>query len=201
MNRAALVVLVAAVAGVSMPAQADPTVTIPPPAEPAQTVTPPDQGAAAQTQTQAAPAPGADPSDRFTFHRVGDAFVRLDTRTGDVAQCDGTVGTLSCKLAPDQRAALDSEIARLQRENAALKKSLLSHGLELPADVTAEAKAPQAPRADAPVPPADVPDVTPRPPKAPSEPDLDRAIAYMKHVWRRLVDMMLDLQRDVQRRS
>ena len=43
--------------------------------------------------------------------------------------------TWSCKVVPDERAALESEIARLQRDNAALKKSLLARGIELPSGV------------------------------------------------------------------
>ena len=38
-------------------------------------------------------------------------------------------------------------------------------------------------------------------PKTPSDAELDRAIAFMKNVWRRLVDMMVDLQRDMQKKS
>ena len=58
--------------------------------------------------------------------------------------------------------------------------------------------------ADAParqVPPANAPDTSAQAPKAPSEAELDRAIAFMKNVWRRLVEMMVDLQRDIQRKS
>jgi hypothetical protein len=35
----------------------------------------------------------------------------------------------------------------------------------------------------------------------PSDAELDRAIAFMKQVWRRLVEMMVDFQRDMQRKS
>ena len=88
-------------------------------------------------------------------------------------------------------AALESEIARLQRENASLKKSMLAKGLDLPGGMTAETR---------PVPPASPsPENTPR--KMPSEAELDRAIAFMKNVWKKLVDMMLDLQRDIQQKS
>jgi len=118
--------------------------------------------------------------------------VRLDSQTGQVSQCGWAATGWSCKSAPDERSALESEIARLQRENAALKKSLLARGIELPGNVTAEA---------APTPPAPVPDAGTGGAKVPSEAELDRAIAYMKNVWRKLVDMMLDLQRDIQRRS
>ena len=38
-------------------------------------------------------------------------------------------------------------------------------------------------------------------PKLPTEADLDRAITFMKNVWRRLVEMMVELQRDIQRKS
>jgi hypothetical protein len=147
------------------------------------------------------PSPGADDSARYSFHRIGEGFVRLDSRTGQVSQCGWSASGWSCKVVPDERAALDSAIARLQFENAALKRSILSKGLELPADVTAVPPTPQARAPDKPTPPASVPDTSPRPPQVPSEADLDRAITYIKNVWRKLVDMMIDLQRDIQRKS
>ena len=143
------------------------------------------------TQNQDAPPPVAD-DGRYTFHRRGEGFVRLDSRTGQVAQCGWSTTTWSCKLVPDERTALESEIGRLQRDNAELKKSLLTQGLELPSGMVAEAP---------PVPPANVPDPSAKEPKGPTEAELDRAFTFMKNVWRRLVDMMVDLQRDVQRKS
>ena len=156
--------------------------------------------AAAQSEPsppQGVPAPGTDDS-RYSFHRMGEGFVRLDSQTGQVALCGWSTPGWSCKLVPDERVALESEIGRLQRDNAALKKSLLSRGIELPAGVVAEAPA------AGPLPPANVPDPSAKPPsepKMPSEADLDRALAFMKHVWRRLVDMMNDLQRDIQKKG
>jgi hypothetical protein len=148
----------------------------------------------APAQNQLAPAPGEN-DGRYSFHRIGDGFVRLDSRTGQLAQCGRGPTGWSCKAVPDERAALESEIARLQRENAELKKSLLSRGLDLPGGVVAQAPVPP------PVPPLNVPDPSRREPKAPSDVELDYAITFMKNVWRKLVDMMLDLQRDVQRKS
>jgi hypothetical protein len=167
--------------------------TPPPPAQNSPAQTAPAPGAPAQS----APAPSAEDS-RYSFHRMGDGFVRLDSRTGQSAQCGWGPTGWSCKLAPDERAALDSEIARLQRENAALKKSMLSRGLDLPSGVIAEAPVPP------PVPPANIPDPSAREPKEPkplSEAELDRALNFVKNVWRKLVDMMVDLQRDVQKKS
>ena len=163
-------------------------------------------GAAAQSQDQAKPEatspqvlqpqpPGE--AGRYTFHRIGDAFVRLDSVSGQVAQCAQAASGWTCAAAPEERAALESEIARLQRENAALKKTLLARGDGLPG-ATAEAR---------PVPPGNVPDPAPgtaKPPgdlKLPSDAEVDRALTYMKNVWKKLVDMMMDLQRDIQQRK
>lgn len=200
MTRIALTVLVAgwsvlagapgAAAQETTSPQATPT---PPPVQGAPAPSAPPQGSPAQS----APAPSAEDS-RYSFHRMGDGFVRLNSRTGQSAQCGWGPTGWSCKMAPDERAALDSEIARLQRENAALKKSMLSRGLDLPSGVIAEA--PVLP----PVPPANIPDPSAREPKEPkplSEAELDRAINFVKNVWRKLVDMMVDLQRDVQKKS
>jgi hypothetical protein len=154
--------------------------------------------AAAEEQTQPQPpqaVPAQPPGDtaRYTFHRMGDAFVRLDSVTGQVAQCSqGPTTGWACAAAPEERAALESEIARLQRENAGLKKTLLARG-DLPGAM-AEGK---------PVPPGTVPDTT-KPPddlKLPSDAEVDRALAFMKSVWKKLVDMMMDLQRDIQQRK
>jgi hypothetical protein len=143
-------------------------------------------------QSASAPESG---DGRFAFHRIGEGFVRLDSRTGQVAQCGWAATGWSCKTVPDERTALESEIARLQRDNVELKKSLLSRGIELPSGVVAEAPA------AAPVPPANVPDPSAKEPKMPSEIELERAISFMKNVWRKLVDMMIDLQRDMQRKG
>ena len=150
------------------------------------------QGAAQPNEATQPPAPD---DGRYAFHRRGEGFVRLDSRTGQVSQCGWSPNSWSCKVVPDERMALESEINRLQRDNAELKKSLLSHGLELPSGIVAEA--PVAP----PVPPATVPDPSVKEPKMPSDAELDRAFSFMKNVWRRLVDMMVDLQRDIQKKG
>ena len=150
------------------------------------------------TQNEAAPPPVPD-DGRYTFHRRGEGFVRLDSRTGQVSQCGWSASTWSCKVVPDERVALENEIARLQHDNAALKNSLLAGGLELPGGVLAEAQP-----APPPVPPGTVPNLSAKEPKGsvmPSEADIDRAFTFVKNAWRRLVDMMVDLQRDMQRKS
>jgi hypothetical protein len=69
---------------------------------------------------------------RYSYNRVDNGFLRLDMRTGEVSMCSAGAGRWSCVPVPDVRRALGDDIARLQRENAALKKMLLDHGLPLP---------------------------------------------------------------------
>ncbi len=148
------------------------------------------------TQPNETVQPPAPDDGRYAFHRRGEGFVRLDSRTGQVSQCGWSTNTWSCKVVPDERAALESEINRLQRDNVALKNSLLAGGLDLPNGAVAE-----TPAAPGPVPPGSIPNLSSKEPKGLTEADLDRAFAFMKNVWRRLVDMMVDLQKDMQRKS
>src|SRR5215831_12249151 len=76
---------------------------------------------------------------RFVFHRSGGGFLRLDLVTGAVASCSQNAADWTCVPGRDERAALDQEIARLQRDNAALKNALLEHGVPLPNDMKADA--------------------------------------------------------------
>lgn len=222
MKRAVFVLVLAGASGLADLARSDPSYNVPGPATsapraaapaPAPATTAPSvmppapapRAAApatspnvpAATASPSTPGPATEEGQRYAFHRVGDKFVRLDTRTGQVAECGWVASGWSCKAAADERTALDSEIARLQQENAAMKKSLLAHGLELPGGIVAG-----VPSQPPPVPPAAVPDTTPpKEPKGPQEADLNGALAFVKQVWRRLVDLMVDLQRDIQRKS
>src|SRR3954462_4855846 len=61
---------------------------------------------------------------RYTLSPMADGVVRLDTRTGAVSNCSDKGNGWACYLLPDERAALDEEIGRLQRENENLKVQL-----------------------------------------------------------------------------
>ena len=69
---------------------------------------------------------------RFTFKQVSDGLLRLDTQTGEVALCSKRAVGWACQALPEDRTALENEIARLQGENAALKRELVARGLPLP---------------------------------------------------------------------
>jgi hypothetical protein len=61
---------------------------------------------------------------RYVFAKQADGFVRLDTQTGEVSLCGQKSVGWACEAAPEDRAVLESEIARLRTENATLKKDL-----------------------------------------------------------------------------
>jgi hypothetical protein len=121
---------------------------------------------------------------RYTFNKVADGFVRLDTRTGEVALCSQRAVGWACQAAPEDRAALEGEIVRLRNENAALKQSLLSRGLPLPPGAVPEM--PGGVGHDN--------DITIR---LPSDGDIDRAVAYMGRMWHRFVDAVARAQRQM----
>ena len=70
---------------------------------------------------------------RYTFSKVAEGFLRLDTQTGEVSVCSQRTVGWACQAVPEDRAVLENEIARLRKENAALKKDMLTRGLPLPA--------------------------------------------------------------------
>ena len=119
------------------------------------------------------------PPQRYAFNRVDGGFVRLDNNTGQVAFCSAQAAGWACELVPEDRAALDKEITRLQDEVAALKQEV------------AVLRAPPPPQ---PVPP----------PAAKNDEfsrnlhkDFARARAYLKRTWQRVVEMIGGFQRDV----
>ncbi len=118
---------------------------------------------------------------RFTFKQVSDGLLRLDTRTGEVSLCSKRAVGWACQALPEDRTALENEIARLQGENAALKRELVARGLPLP-DGT---KGPATARPDQDL-------------KLPSDADLDRALSFLERAWRRLVEMVQNLQREME---
>ena len=61
---------------------------------------------------------------RYTFTAIADGVLRLDTRTGQLASCHNRIAGWSCYIVPDERAALDAEIGKLQGENLGLKSEL-----------------------------------------------------------------------------
>ena len=111
---------------------------------------------------------------RYTFNAVPDGLLRLDTRTGHVSHCSRLDAGWTCKSVPDERAALEREIAQLREENTALK--LAARG-----------------QPDGPRKPGEL--------GLPSDADVDKVMSFMEKVWRRLIEMATTVQRDVEKRN
>ncbi len=140
------------------------------------------------------------PPSRFSFARVKEGFLRLDSQTGQTAFCAARAAGWACEAVPEERAALEKEIARLQDEVTGLKREV-------------------AALREPPRPPADL---APRPPapkdgekhgekdgdksgdltiKLPTQEDIDRATAALQRAWDRVVDMIGNLTKDLTRKA
>ena len=132
--------------------------------------------------------PGAEEPGRYRFATVDDGLMRLDTQTGAVSHCARRPSGWSCEALPDDRTALESEIARLAGENDKLSARVSALQKELE---TARAAPP-------PVPPQTVPNPA-RPPAAtpppegrdlPSDAEIDRMMTFAEKMFRRFLDMV-----------
>jgi hypothetical protein len=143
-------------------------------------------GSALSAAAHAQPSSPEAGDTRFTFHRADDGYLRLDGRSGQVSMCNRRTSGWQCHLIPDERAALEAEISRLQSDNAALKKELLSRSLPLPNGMGSD-----QPGSKSQV----------QRPHLPDDAELNRVMAIMEKIWRRMVEMILSVQRDIQKRG
>jgi hypothetical protein len=131
---------------------------------------------------------------RYTLSPVADGILRLDTRTGAVSTCNNNGTGWACYAVPDERAALDAEIGRLQADNEKLKAQL------------AEREPTITGKIDEPMPKTD--SLKKAEPKVgdstrkieiplPNDRDMDRMMAFLEQAWRRLVEMANRMQKDV----
>ena len=121
---------------------------------------------------------------RYSFSAVADGVLRLDTRTGQISQCSRSDAGWACKVVPDERSALETEIARLQGENATLKQELLARGIPVPG-----VSSPSGAKSGEPA------------LKLPSDAEVDKVISFLERVWRRLIEMGRDVQKQVENKN
>ena len=118
------------------------------------------------------------------FNPVADGVLRLDTRTGQVSQCSRSDAGWTCQVVPDERSVLGTEIARLQGENATLKKELLARGLPVPGVQSPSGAKPGEPKLE-----------------LPSDAEVDKVISFLEKVWRRLIEMGRTVQKDAEKKN
>lgn len=138
---------------------------------------------------------------RYAMSQVSDGVIRLDTRTGAVSNCNNSGAGWACYAVPDERAAYDAEIGRLQAENEKSKAEIEKLKAELASRApTVEGKTDEAlPKSDS-LKKAE-PKAAENPRKIeiplPSDQDMDRVMSFLERAWQRLVEMANRMQKDV----
>jgi hypothetical protein len=100
----------------------------------------------------------------------------------------------ACYAVPDERAALDAEIGRLQADNEKLKAQLdqreptVAGKIDEPLPKTDSLKPPESKPADSGR-KIEIP--------LPSDRDMDRMMSFLQQAWQRLVDLANRMQKDV----
>ncbi len=131
---------------------------------------------------------------RYALSPVADGVLRLDTRTGTVSTCNNTGTGWACYAVPDERAALDVEIGRLQADNERLKAQLadreptVTGKIDEPLPKTDSLKKPEPKVAEGER-KIEIP--------LPSDRDMDRMMSFLEQAWRRLVEMASRMQKDL----
>ena len=143
-------------------------------------------GAAAAACAQSAP---DTDNGRYTLSPVADGFLRLDTRTGAVSTCTSKGGWV-CRVVPDERAALDTEIGRLQSENARLKEQLAQRDQTVTGKIDAPLAKEDSLKKATPSEKAERPRIELELPA-----DTDKLMAWIERVWGQLIDMANRMQR------
>lgn len=130
---------------------------------------------------------------RYTMTPTPEGVLRLDTRTGTVSTCNKNGAGWACYAVPDERAALDAEIGRLQAEVETLKAQLaagptVSGKIEdaLPKSDSLKKAEPKVAEGERKL---EIP--------LPSDQDVDRVMSFLERAWRRLIEMANRVQKDV----
>jgi len=144
-------------------------------------------------QARAGALPDTD-NGRYALSPLADGVLRLDTRTGAVSTCSNSGAGWACYAVPDERAALDAEIGRLQADNEKMKTQLA----EREPTVTGKIEEP-LPKSDSLK--KSKPEVAEGERKIeiplPSDRDMDRVMSFLERAWRRLIEMANRVQKDV----
>ncbi len=111
--------------------------------------------------------PAQAQSGRFVMEKTDEGYVRMDTQSGAISICVVDDGQVICKMAADERAAFDADIAALEDRVAKLESQLGSGGaLALKNN------------------------------GLPTEEEFERGLGYMEKFMRRFMDITKDLEDD-----
>ena len=121
-------------------------------------------------------ASGAD-TDNFRLEKSANGYVRMDTRTGEMSICEEKWGELVCRMAADERTAVQDEIERLQDQLKSLearldeRSALEERVAKLENSLTARIEK-----------------------TMPTEEDFNRTMSYMERFFRGFIGIVKDLE-------
>lgn len=144
---------------------------------------------------------------RYTLSPTPDGVLRLDTRSGAVSTCNDKHAGWACYAMPDERAALDAEIGRLQSEIDVLRKDnvALKQDVEALRAQLGQREPTVSGKIDEPLPKQDslkTPELKSEGGSRkleiplPSDRDVDRVIGFLENAWKRLIEMVSRVQKD-----
>jgi len=130
----------------------------------------------------------ADENGRYTLSATDRGYLRLDTRTGAVSICTQKGGWV-CRVVPDERAAFDQEIGRLQADIDKLKTQLASRDETVNGKIDAPLAKDESPKAAEPLRKSDSLQKD-MPERSASRSDMTSTLDW---AWRRLVGLAAQL--------
>ena len=145
---------------------------------------------------------------RYSMSPAGGAVIRLDTWTGAVSTCSNGGAGWACYAVPDERAALDAEIGRLQADNERLRAQLSAREPTVGGKIDEALPKEILPKTDPlKTDPLKPDSLKPEPKVAegerkieiplPSDRDIDRVMSFLERAWKRLIEMANRVQKDV----
>ncbi|HEY6633596.1 MAG TPA: hypothetical protein VIZ90_19245 [Rhizobiaceae bacterium] len=121
----------------------------------------------------------ADEPDRYRLEKSPNGYVRMDTQTGQMSICEEKWGELVCRMAADERTAVEDEIERLQTELQALNDRLTA--VEALEDRVAKLENSLASRIEK---------------SLPSEEDFNKTMGYMERFFRSFMGIVRDFENE-----
>ena len=116
-------------------------------------------------------------TDNFRLEKSQNGYVRMDTRTGEMSICEEKWGELVCRVAADERTAIQDEIERLQAQLDSLD-ARLAQIATLENRVTQLENSPTARIERA----------------LPTEEDFNKTMSYMERFFRGFMGIVKDLE-------
>jgi predicted nuclease with TOPRIM domain len=123
-------------------------------------------------------ASAAEP-DRYRLEETPNGYVRMDTRTGAMSICEEKWGELVCKMAADERTAVQDEIERLQTELKVLNDRLAT--VKVLEDRVARLENSMTARIEK---------------TLPTEEDFNKTMSYMERFFRSFMGIVKDFESD-----